>query len=108
MKFAMRLLAILCLSLSLISTGERASRASDDKRRIPASQPVTLASDDDSSTVKTVLKPETSQCTRAVRGVYFRRNAIAARGAEDTARFLKSAGLNAVVIDFKDSEGNMS
>ena len=70
MKFAMRLLAILCLSLSLISTGERAARASDDKRRMPDSQPVQLAGSDDSSTVKTVVKPEIGERTRASRSIW--------------------------------------
>jgi hypothetical protein len=107
MKLIARVSAILVLSLSLISTGERAARASEDERGAPDPQPVTLASQSASS-VKMAIKPEITERAREVRGIYFSRNAIAARGAEGTARFLKSAGLNAVVIDFKDSEGNMS
>jgi hypothetical protein len=107
MKYGARGFAVLCLFLSLVSTGDRAASASDDKRRIPDPQPVQLASDDASS-VKTVVKTEIDARTRGVRGVYFSRNTIAARGAEGTARFVRNAGLNAVVIDFKDSEGNMS
>jgi hypothetical protein len=109
-----RRLAVLSLLFCAFSSGHHAARASDDERRVASEaseEPVQLAAEPastDAPSVTMEIKPQVSERTRAVRGVYYSRNAIAARGAEGTAKFLKSAGLNAVVIDFKDSEGNFS
>lgn len=106
MKYRARGLAFVCIVLSLLSTRDQSARASDDLRRPqPLSTAQSLAG---ASSVSTVMQPEIGGRTRGVRGAYFSRNSIAARGADGTARFLRNAGLNAVVIDFKDSEGNMS
>lgn len=107
MKFRTRLLGVLCLLLSLSSSREHVARASDDPRNQSAPQTARLTAPDDPGATK-AIKPEVNERVRAIRGAYFSRNTIAARGAQDTARFLRHAGLNAVVIDFKDSEGNMS
>jgi len=107
MKFRTRLLGVLCLALSLLSTRDEIARASDDPRNESAPQTDRLTAADDQG-ASAAIRPEVDERTRAIRGVYFSRNTIAARGALDTAKFLRTAGLNAVVIDFKDSEGNMS
>jgi hypothetical protein len=108
MKFRTRLLAVLCLALCLLSTRDEIARASDDQRSESEPQTVSLSTGADPSGASMAVEPQLNERVRAIRGAYFSRNTIAARGAQDTAKFLRSAGLNAVVIDFKDSEGNMS
>lgn len=54
------------------------------------------------------VRPEIPEQTRSVRGVYLAAASVGIRGAESTARFLKSAGLNAAAIDFKGGDGRIT
>ena len=91
--------AFFCLCLLLLFAGDlhrvRAETNSESARESPIKP-------------TTAVKPEISDRTRAVRGVYLSAASVGMRGAESTARFLKSAGLNAAAIDFKGGDGRVT